>query len=96
MTDLLISLDDKGGRSLEEILQEEIPKDAYNRYLIAVTLVKATTKENFDSIVEYILKPEFSEELSVAVVLEVTKRDPSMCETKAFVTWARQFKSLQL
>jgi hypothetical protein len=96
MTDLLIDTNHGDQRSIEEIVNAKIPKQVFDRYQIAVTLVKDANEENFDRIVEYILKPEFSDEYSIAVIMEVIRRNPKMCDTKAFVNWARQFKSIEL
>lgn len=83
-------------RPLAEILAAPIPKDVFSRFQIGKSFVDQADADNFQAIVEYILKPEFSEELGMMVVMEAVGREHNLCDTQGFLDWAKNNKSLWL
>jgi hypothetical protein len=72
----------------------EVPAEPAVRYALCGALAHATTKDNFDRVVEYInrLPPEFS----VMCVADAIKLRPEIRSTKAFTSWAIANQSVLL
>lgn len=85
---------------LEEIINNPtkcfIPDEPASRYALCAMLARETTAENFPAVYKYIYRDDFGADFATVVVLDATKRDASLCDTKTFVTWARSNKGLRI
>jgi hypothetical protein len=81
---------------LRDPLRTDIPEAPGSRYALCSMLSRNMTRDNFPQIYKYIMRDEFGPEYCTVVVLDATKRDVSLCETKTFFTWAQTNKSLRL
>src|ERR1700722_1755831 len=81
---------------LRDPLKTHIPDDPGSRYALTSLLARKMDKENFPQIYKYIKRDDFGADYSTVVVLDATKRDSTLCETKTFVDWAKSNKSLRL
>jgi hypothetical protein len=59
-------------------------------------LARFSDRQNFDRVVQYIKREEFGRDFEICTVLDATKRDASLCETRAFVDFAKRNSDLQL
>ncbi len=73
-----------------------IPDEPASRYALSSLLARNMTKDNFPQIYKYIMRDDFGADFGTVVVLDGTKRDASLCDTKTFVEWAKRNKSLRL
>jgi len=73
-----------------------IPTEPASRYALSSMLARKTTADTFPAIYKYISRNEFGPDFGTVVVLDATKRDPSLCDVDTFKTWARNNKSLRL
>jgi len=73
-----------------------IPKEPGTKYALSSMLARYAEKGNFDKIVQYIKREEFGRDFEICTVLDATKRDAMLCETKAFVEFAKRNADLQL
>ena len=53
-------------------------------------------RENFAKIVQYVQRGEFGRDFETVTALDATKRDSTLCDTKAWVEWANKNKDLHL
>jgi hypothetical protein len=85
---------------IEEIEQEPlrtpIPTEPASRYALSSLLARKLTKDNFPAIYKYIKRDEFGADFATVVVLDATKRDSQLCETKTFIDWAKNNKALKI
>lgn len=77
-------------------LHTMIPDEPGSRYALSSLLARNMTTENFPQLYKYIMREDFGADYCTVVVLDATKRDASLCDTKTFVDWARKNKSLRL
>jgi hypothetical protein len=86
--------------SLDEIVANpakcRIPSEPGTKYALSSMLARFAERGNFDKIVQYIKREEFGRDFEICTVLDATKRDASLCETKAFVDFAKRNSDLQL
>ncbi len=73
-----------------------IPKEPGTKYALASMLSRHAKRANFDKICLYVKREEFGRDFEICCVLDATKRDASLCETKAFVDFAKRNQDLQL
>jgi len=73
-----------------------IPEPPSSRYAVSSLLARNMTKDNFPQIYKYIMRDGFGADFSTVVVLDAAKRDASLTETKTFINWAKNNKSLRL
>lgn len=85
---------------LEDILKDPkncpIPKQPSSRYALTAMLSHAATKKNFDKIMVYCSRKDMGRDFEICGVLDATKRDPELCNTKAFVDFANRNQDLRL
>ncbi len=85
---------------LEEILtnpgKAPIPEEPAGRYALSSLLSRKMTKENFPAILKYINRDGYGADFGTVTVLDATKRDPLLCETPTFTTWAKNNKTLKI
>lgn len=85
---------------LEDIINHPmktvIPDEPASRYALCAMLSREITAENFPNIYKYIYRDDFGADFATVVVLDATKRDASLCDTKTFVQWAKSNKSLRI
>lgn len=77
-------------------LHAMIPDEPGSRYALTSLLARRLDKENFPSIYKYIMREDFGADYCTVVVLEASQRDSSLTDTKTFVQWAKNNKSLRL
>lgn len=86
--------------SLDDIISNpakcKIPTEPGTKYALSSMLARFAERANFDKIVQYIKREEFGRDFEICTVLDATKRDASLCETKAFVDFAKRNSDLQL
>ena len=73
-----------------------IPTEPASRYAISALLARRIDNGNFAQVYKYIMRDDFGADYATVVVLDATKREPALCETKTFNEWARKNKSLRL
>lgn len=85
---------------IEEVLAApgkcRIPKEPGSKYAMASMLGRYSTRDNFDKVLTYAKREDFGRDFEVCLVLDATKRDASLCETKAFVEFAKRNNDLHL
>lgn len=88
--------------SIKEILSDpakaRMPKadQPAAKYALTTGLSRAATRQNLDRVWTYIKRPEFGREFSIVTMLDATKRDTDLTETKAYVEFANANQDLQL
>jgi hypothetical protein len=86
--------------SLDDIVANptkcRIPSEPGTKYALSSMLARFAERSNFDKICQYIKREEFGRDFEICTVLDGTKRDASLCETKAFVDFAKRNSDLQL
>lgn len=86
--------------SLEDIvkapLKTPIPAEPGSRYAISAMLARNMEINNVDRIMQYIKRDEFGADFETVTVLDATKREPGLVETKAFGDFARRRKDFRL
>ena len=73
-----------------------IPKEPGTKYALSSMLARYAERANFDKILQYIKRPEFGRDFEIVTVLDATKRDSSLTETKGFVEFALRNRDLTL
>lgn len=85
---------------LEDIISNPIrtviPDEPASRYALCAMLSREINADNFANIYKYIYRDDFGADFATVVVLDATKRDASLCDTKTFVQWAKSNKSLRV
>ena len=85
---------------LEDVLANPgkcpIPEEPGTKYALSSMLARHSKRSNFDKIMAYIKRPEFGRDFEICAVLDATKRDASLTETKAFTEFAMRNKDLHL
>ena len=85
---------------LEDIVSDPmktfIPDEPASRYALCAMLSRETKADNFGQVYKYIMRDDFGADFATVVVLDATKRDTSLCDTKTFVQWAKTNKSLRV
>jgi len=86
--------------SLDDILADPkrtpIPKQPSSKYALSSMLARYAKRDNFAKIVTYISRPDFGRDFETVTVLDATKRDSSLCDTKAWIEWANRNSDLHL
>ena len=77
-------------------LKTMIPDEPASRYALSSLLARKLDRENLSQVFKYIMRDDFGADFGTVVMLDATKRDASLCETKTFGDWARKNKSLRL
>lgn len=85
---------------LEDILANpqrcEIPDEPSSKYALSAMLANEATRDTLGKIGQYISRSEFGKDFEIVTMLDGTRRDPSLCETKAFVDFAKRNQNLRL
>jgi hypothetical protein len=86
--------------AFEEILADPkrtpIPKEPSSKYALSSMLARYAKRDNFAKIVTYISRQEFGRDFETVTALDATKRDPSLCDTRAWIEWANKHSDLHL
>ena len=86
--------------SLDDILAAPakcpIPKEPSSKYALSSMLARYAKRDNFMKIVTYISRKEFGRDFETVTALDATKRDPTLCDTKAWIEWANKNNDLHL
>lgn len=86
--------------SIEEIVANPkkcpIPKEPSSKYALSSMLARFATRPNFAAIVAYCSRPEFGRDFETVTALDATKRDSTLCDTKAWLEWANKNNDLHL
>lgn len=73
-----------------------IPKEPSSKYALSSMLARFADRSNFQAIVTYIQRSEFGRDFETVTALDATKRDVSLCDTKAWLEWANKNSDLHL
>jgi MoxR-like ATPase len=83
---------------LEEILADpkkcRIPGEPAHKYALTCMLSQFADRGNLEKIMTYIKRSEFGRDFEICVVLDATKRDATLAETRAFTEFANRNKDL--
>ena len=86
--------------SFEDILRNPvtcpIPSSPASKYALSSMIARYLDRANFDKALKYMMRPEFGREFGICAVLNATKRDVSLIETKAYTTWALANRDIRL
>jgi hypothetical protein len=86
--------------SLDDILADPkrcpIPKEPSSKYALSSMLARYAKRENFSKIVQYVSRSDFGRDFETVTALDATKRDSTLCDTKAWVEWANKNNDLHL
>lgn len=86
--------------TMEEICKNpdkcRIPNEPGHRYAICFMVAQYAERQNFDKVMRYIKRKEFGRDFEILSVLEASKRDSSLTETKTFVEFANRNSDLTL
>lgn len=84
----------------EEIVADpkgcRVPKEPACRYALSAMLAQHTTRQNFGKVNEYIKREAFGRDFEIVTVLDATKRDASLLETKAYTDFAARNSDVTL
>lgn len=72
-----------------------ISQDPLEQAFFASTILDKTTPENFEQVVEYLLRPEIPDVLELLIMTLICRKDPSYCDTKGFMKWAKACKHIK-
>ena len=67
-----------------------IPKEPSSKYALSSMLARFADRGNFQAIVTYIQRSEFGRDFETVTALDATKRDVTLCDTKAWLEWANK------
>lgn len=81
---------------LKDPLRTEIPDEPASRYALSSLLARKIDKDNFGQVYKYINRNDFGADFNTVVILDATKRDSNLCNTKTFASWAKENKALRL
>ncbi len=85
---------------LEEILADpkkcRIPGEPAHKYALSSMLARYAERNTLDKIMIYIKRAEFGRDFEIATVLDATKRDRTLTETRAFTDFASRNQDLTL
>lgn len=81
---------------LKNPLHALIPEAPASRYALTSLLARKLDRENFPQVYKYIMREDFGADFCTVVVLEAAQRDVSLTDTKTFVQWAKNNKSLHI
>jgi hypothetical protein len=62
----------------------KIPVEPSSRYALSCMLARRADKKNFEKIMAYCKREEYGRDFEISTVLDATKRDPSLTETKTY------------
>lgn len=84
----------------EDIIKDpkhtHIPVEPSSRYALGAMLSRFADKKNFGAIMQYVTRKEFGRDFEICVVLDATKRDAALTETKPFTDFALRNNDLAL
>jgi len=85
---------------IEEIVKDpkkcRIPKEPAHKYALASMLAINAKPHQFDKIMQYISRSEFGRDFEICTVLDASRRDGTLTETKAFIDFANRNQDLTL
>jgi hypothetical protein len=85
---------------LQEILADpkkcRIPPEPAHKYALSSMLARYAERHTLDRIMAYIKRAEFGRDFEICTVLDATKRDRMLTETKAFIEFAARNKDFTL
>jgi len=85
---------------LQEILADpkkcRIPTEPAHKYALSSMLARYAERSNLDKIMTYIKRAEFGRDFEICTVLDATKRERLLTETKAFTEFAARNQDLTL
>lgn len=73
-----------------------IPKDPASKYALSSMLARYAKRDNFAAINAYCKRQDFGRDFWICCVLDATKRDASLTETRAFIDFANANQDLHL
>jgi hypothetical protein len=86
--------------TIEEIVANPkkcpIPREPSSKYALSSMLARYAKRDNFAAIVAYVQRSEFGRDFETVTALDATKRDSSLCDTKAWIEWANKNSDIHL
>lgn len=88
--------------TIEEVIENPMTArirkdDIIAQYITAQDiLLTNVTVDNFDKIVDYILRPEYAPHYAVLVIMEAVKKNHNLADTAGFTKWAKECPLLRL
>lgn len=73
-----------------------IPEEPASRFALSSLLARNLTPDNIVPVMKYIGRDGFGADFGTVVILDATKRDQSLCDTRAFTKWAQTNKTLRV
>ncbi len=81
---------------VENPKKTRIPSEPSSKYALASMLARYADRSNFGAIYEYVKRPEFGRDFCICTVIDATKRDSGLTETKTFIQFANDNSDLHL
>lgn len=85
---------------IEDILADPkntpIPEKPASKYALSSMLARYAERKNFEKILTYVGRREFGRDFETVTALDATGRDPSLCDTKAWLNWANRNQDTHL
>lgn len=86
--------------SFEEVVKAPtttpIPPEPGSKYAMASMLSRFVTRDTFEKVMQYAIREDFGRDFEICMVLDATKRDATLTETKAFVSFAKRNADLHI
>jgi hypothetical protein len=86
--------------SLEEIERAPktcmIPQEPSSRYALSAMLSRKATAQNFEKIMTYVCRADFGRDFEICTILDATKRDLELTNTRAFVDFATRNQDITI
>ena len=73
-----------------------IPKEPAHKYALSAMLSYKAATSNFDKVMQYISRDAFGRDFEICCVLDASKRDATLTETKGFIDFANRNQDLTL
>lgn len=85
--------------SLEDIVADpkrcRMPDEPAEKYALASMLAQFSTRKNLSKINEYCKRDGFGKDFWICMMMDATKRDPDLCDTPAFASFASDNQDVQ-
>lgn len=77
-------------------LKAMLPTDPGSRYALSSLIARKLDAKNFPNVLKYIDRDGYGADFATVTVLEATKREPALCDTKSFNEWAKSNDALNV
>ena len=84
--------------TIEEIIKNPkttmVPTEPSAKYAVSTAIARHADKKNFSAVMDYAMR--LDREFEIITSLDATKRDPDLCDHKAFVDFAKRNQDIQI